>query len=46
MQDRLPFHRAVKISRSKGDVDGGGGPSIGEGIAGTGSEAGTSGRRV
>ena len=45
MQDRLPFRRAMRISRSEGDADGGGGgPSTGEGLAGTGSEAGTFGR--
>ena len=44
MQDHLPFRRAIGISISEGDVDGGRGPSTGEGIAGTGSEAGTFGR--
>ena len=39
MQDRLPFRRVIGISRSEGEADGGeGGP---EGLAGTGSEAGT-----
>ena len=34
MQDRLPFRKAMRISRSEGDADGGGGgPSTGEGIA-------------
>ena len=47
MQDRLLFRREMGISRSEEDVDGGGGgPSTGEGMAGTGSEAGTFGRRV
>jgi len=33
MQDRLPFRKAMRISRSEGDADGGGGgPSTGEGI--------------
>jgi len=40
MQDCLPFR--VGISRSEGDAyGGGGGPSSGEGIAGTGSKVGT-----
>jgi len=36
----LPFQRAMRISRSERD-DGGGGPSTGEGLVGTGLEAGT-----
>jgi len=31
----------MRISRSKGDADGGGGPSTREGLAGADSEAGT-----
>ena len=45
MQDRLPFRRAIGISGSEGEADGGGGgPSTGEGLAGIGSEGGTFGR--
>ena len=45
MQDRLPFRRAIGISRSEGEADGGGGgPSIGERLAEISSEAGTFGR--
>ena len=41
MQDRLPFRRAIGTSRSEGKADDVAvGPSIGEGIARTGSEAG------
>ena len=43
MQDGLPFQRAIGISRSEGETDGGG-PSTGEGLAGIGSEGGTFGR--
>ena len=39
MQDRLPYRRAMGISGLEGDADGGGGPSTGEGLSGTGSEA-------
>ena len=45
MQDRLPFRKAIRISRSEGETDGGGGgPSTGEKLVGIGSEAGTFGR--
>ena len=45
MQDRLSFQKAIRISRSEGNVDGGGGESsTREEITGTGSEAGTFGR--
>ena len=44
MQNPLPFQRAIGISRSKGEADGGVGPSTGDGLAGTGLEAGTFGR--
>jgi len=46
VQDRLPFpfRRAIGISRSEGEADGGGEPSTEEGFAGIGSEAGTFGR--
>jgi len=47
MQDCLYFRRAMRISRSEGYVDGGGGgPSTREEITGTGSEAWTLGRWV
>ena len=33
MQDCLPFRRAIEVSRSEGEADGGeGGPSTGEGL--------------
>jgi len=45
VQDRLPVRRAIEISRSEREADGGGdGPSTGEGLAGIGSEEGTFGR--
>ena len=44
MQNRLPFRKAMRISRSEGDD--GGEPSTEEGIVGTGSEAGTFGHCV
>ena len=45
MQDRLPFRRAIKISRSEGEADGGGGgSSTGDGLVGIGLKAGTFGR--
>ena len=44
MHNRLPFQRAMRISRSERDVDGVGGPSTGEGLVGTSLEAGTFGR--
>ena len=45
MQNHLPFRKAMRMSRSEGDADGGGGgPSTGEGIAETSSEAGTFGQ--
>ena len=44
MQDRLPFQRAIGISRSEEDADGGGKPSTEEGLAETGSEVETFGR--
>jgi len=44
MQDRLPFRRAIGISRSEGEADGGGGSSTGKELVGISSEAGTFGR--
>jgi len=45
MQDRLPFRKAIGISRSEGEADNGvGGSSTGEGLVGIGSEAVTFGR--
>ena len=42
MQDRSPFRRAIGISRSEGEADGGeGGPFTGERLAKTSLEAGT-----
>ena len=38
------FSKGNENIKSEEDVDGGGGPSTGEEIAGTGSEAGTFGR--
>jgi len=45
VQDRLPFQRAIGISKSEGKADGeGGGPSTGEELVRIGLEAGTFGR--
>jgi len=45
VQHYLPFRRAIGISRSEREADGGGGgPSIGEGLVGIGSDVGTFGR--
>ena len=44
MQDRLPFQRAIEISRLEGEVNGGGARSTREGLAGIASEARTVGQ--